>query len=235
MTREELNNLYPDKSNSIESASDDAIRLATDAEYAKENPDKFLNNRWSPNKQYTSENTAKGIYDFLNNHRINALYGAPTTGMSYGAGLGAAGGLAMSFLRGGDHPIRDSLLGAGLGAGAGMLMNLSAKKNYNLQKQSAFSDLGFIQQKIMSEASLSDAEKRDILRKISQLPESKMSELSRLLKTTFGIGIGAILSKFFGGGFFATMGAGIVGGLLGFNSHQAYATDAYGRKKLLNY
>lgn len=248
MNKEELKNIYPIFSNSIDSASDEAIRLATDSEYIKQNPDKFLDSRWKPYGGNSGEDflygiknmlspAARNIANFTGRHRDNAIHGHWGNALGYGGGIGALGGLATSFLRGGDSPIRDALIGAGLGAGLTYAANRSFNNARNdlagIQKQSSFSDLAYIQQKIMSEPELSQMQKQQILRQVASLPESQVSQLSRMLKTAFGAGVGAILSKFFGGGSLVTIGASIIGGLLGRASHDPYAVDAFGRKKLL--
>lgn len=252
MTKEELKNYYPQFSNSIDSASDEEIRLATDPNYARENPDKFLNERWKPYGNNPLEDIAystkkfltpagRAISNFAGKHRDNALQGHWGTSLLYGGGLGALGGLGAAFLRGGDSPVRDALIGAALGAGLTYAGNRSFKntkdqmaREEDFFKQSSFSDLTYIQQKIMSEPDFSSSEKSQIIRRVSSLPESQISELSRLLKTAFGAGVAAIISRFLGGGMLATLGSSVLGGIIGYKSHQPYIVDAFGRKKLLN-
>jgi hypothetical protein len=177
--------------------------------------------------------------NFLGKHRDNAVNTTYGNALGYGAGAGALGGLTVALLRGSDSPLRDALIGAGLGAGLGFYARRSnenvAKNIANMQKQSSFSDLNFIQQKIMSESGIDSGTKERMIRQVRSLPESQISEISRLLKTAFGASVGAILARFLGGGFWGTLGGSILGGVVGFNSHNPFMVDAYGRKKLLNF
>lgn len=252
MTKEELKIQYPMFSNSIDSSTDEEIRLATDGDYIKQNPDKFLNERWQPygtnptvDFLYSVKNklapAGRAVGGFASKHRDNAIHGHWGNSLLYGGGLGALGGLGTALLRGGENPVRDALIGAALGAGVTYAANRSfngvrdqINQNNALQKQSSFSDLAYIQQKIMSEPDIPNSEKRRILQQVSSLPESQISQLSRMLKTAFGAGVAAIISRFLGGGMLATIGGSILGGILGFTSHDPYAVDAFGRKKLLN-
>ena len=249
MTKEQLKNYYPEFSNSIDSATDEEIRLATDPDYASNNINKFLNERWEPygtnpvedflysTKKSISPITAP-ISNFIGRQRDNAIHGSGGNALLYGGGLGALGGLGLAMLRNGESPLRDAFLGAALGAGLTYMTNRNYHRarqdEQSMNKQSSFSDMAFIQQKIMSEPDISSSEKRMILQRISSLPESEISQLSRLLKTAFGAGVAAIISRFLGGGMLANIGSSILGGILGFTSHDPYAVDAFGRKKLLN-
>lgn len=250
MSKEQLLRKNPEYAKDIETATDEEIRLATDPEYAKQNMDRFLTSRFDPTRESTAEDFIMGIKSKLApaaNSALNTFekgrdkafgttYG---NALGYGAGAGALGGLALSLLRDGESPIQDALLGVGIGAGLGFYSRRSreniAKNLQGLQKQSSFSDLNFIQQKIMSEPSMSGMEKQRAIQRISSLPESQISQLSRMLKTAFGASVGMIISQFLGGGLLGGIGGALLGGFLGFRSHDPFIVDAFGRKKLLNF
>lgn len=253
MTKEQLKKENPMFAESIDSATDEQIRLATDSEYAKQNPNKFLNERWKPYGGSASEDMAysikktlgplgRGISNFAGKYRDSAIHGPGSNALLYGGAAGALGGLGLSLLQGSNSPVRDAIIGALLGAGATYGVNRSFNNvrdqmlyEKELSKSSSFSDIAYIQQKIMSEPDISPSDKRLFIQKVSTLPESHISQLSKLLKTAFGASVAAILSKFLGGGLLTTIGSSILGGILGYTSHSPYAVDAFGRKKLLNY
>jgi hypothetical protein len=251
MNKEDLIRLNPQFESSINSATDEELRLANDPDYARQNPGKFVNNRWAPTKDtnpiedllWSAKEKASPYFsaagDFLGKHRDNAVRTTYGNALGYGAGAGALGGLTIALLRGSDSPLRDALIGAGLGAGLGLYARRSneniGKNIANMHKQSSFSDLSFIQQKIMSEPGLDSNTKDRMIRQVRSLPESQISEISRLLKTAFGASVGAILSRFLGGGFWGALGGAILGGVVGYKSHDPFIVDAYGRKKLLNF
>jgi hypothetical protein len=236
-----------------EYASDpDSVRLAVDPEFAAANPTRFQSERYDPYRGTYAQDYINNFYNklapkfsgvnnFLGDYRDKMVHGSRAEGLGYGAGAGALagglGGLGLALLRGSESPVKDALLMGLLGAGAGALggtwLNTSYHNSPMLNKSSSFSDLSYIQQKIMSEASIDEAQKYQILNQVRNLPESRISELSRILKTVFGSSVAMVLSRFLGIGSLGTIGMGLLGGFLGFKSHSPYALDAMGRKKLL--
>jgi hypothetical protein len=230
----------------------DSVRLSVDPEFAAANPEKFQSDRFDPYRGFYAQdyiNAAykkvapkfSGLKNFMGDYRDKMVHGSTAAGLGYGAGAGAVagglGGLGLALLRGSDSPVRDAILAGLLGAGAGAIggnwLNMSYHNSPMLQKSSAFSDMAYIQQKIMSEPSIDENQKYQILSQVRNLPESRLSELSRILKTVFGSSVAMVVAKFLGMGMLGTLGMGLVGGILGFKSHTPYVLDAMGRKKLL--
>lgn len=252
---EEAKKKFPGFDEEIEKeyASDpDAVRLSVDPEFAAANPARFQSERFDPYKGTYAQDYINSVYNkiapkfsgvkgFMGNYRDKMVHGSGLAGLGYGAGAGALagglGGLGLAFLRGSDSPLKDALLAGLLGAGAGALGGGFLNRTYHnspvLQKSSAFSDLSYIQQKIMSEPSIPEGQKYQILSQVRNLPESRLSELSRILKTVFGSSVAMVIAKFLGMGMLGTLGMGLAGGFLGFKSHTPYSLDAMGRKKLL--
>jgi hypothetical protein len=89
-------------SNSVDAATDEEIRLATDSDYIKQNPDKFLSERWQPygtnptvDFLYSLKNklapAGRAVGNFAGKHRDNAIHGHWGNSLLYGGGLGALG------------------------------------------------------------------------------------------------------------------------------------------------
>lgn len=245
--RQELNNLYPGYDSKVAELSDEAVQYSTDKELARRDPRGWLKNRYSPYKDQTSEDFMqmgmdyvkpyfnKGV-SYLRNYRDGITHGgagnAIGNGIGGGAAVGAVGGLLYSILGGGESALKNIAGGAAIGGGIGGAAGLGINRTF--QKTASVADVGYIQQKIMSEASYSQAEKSKLISAVNKLPESHISELSRLLKTAFGASVGLILSRFLGAGIVGTMAMSIGGGMLGNSSSKRYIIDAMGRKKELN-
>lgn len=141
-------------------------------------------------------------------------------GTLYGLGAGAAtigalGGLR--WLRG--EPFRwNSPRKLLAGAGVGLLGGLAAghassdwRRRQGIAKEAFFSGSivqDNISRKLMQDASLTVAQRAEIMRGVSQLPVAQQTNLLQLLSAVTGAGIGAAVSRFL-------MRAGVLGTMLG--------------------
>ncbi len=245
--RQQLNALYPGYDKKISELSDESVNYSTDRELALRDPRGWLKHRYSPYSEQTSEDLMqtgldyvkpyfnKGV-SYLSRYRDGITNGSALNAIGNGAGggaaLGAAGGLLYSILGGGESALKNIAGGAAIGGGLGGLSGLGINRTF--QKTASSADIGYIQQKIMSEPDYSQAEKAKLIKSIQSLPESKISELSRLLKTAFGASVGIILSRFLGLGVASTIAMSVGSGMIGNSTGKRYIVDAMGRKKELN-
>jgi hypothetical protein len=172
-----------------------------------------------------------------------------------GAIVGGLAGAGSALVSGGNIG-RGTLTGAGTGLAGMLLASMYARNRlantpaYQLprparpweEKRAFASDPTMvIQQKLMSDGSLSYSDKSIILQQINQLDAGQKSHLADVLRTAMGAGIGVLIARYllkFGIGGTALLG--IIGGAVGsqyFGNRNAYgqrmdtSSDPFGRAR----
>lgn len=153
-----------------------------------------------------------------------------------GGGLGAYAGA-----RSGDGVLKKGLLYAllagALGTGGMAYMQAADQRRRNYLSKQASSPEDVIIAAVTSAGDLSQTQKADILRAIINLQERDRYELSRLIRTAVGAGVGTLVTRFLvGKGLLSSAVGGILGALIGAASARpSIKYNALGQVSISNY
>jgi hypothetical protein len=155
----------------------------------------------------------------------------PATGV--GAVGGAGLGLLLNFIKNqttGSEGGYDAAVGLGAAGGAG-LGALSHYARNTFTKQSFAVGGPDPYTVVMMNTSLSSSEKQAIMQAMGRLSSPEIQDLKRLLATTAGAGVGAVIMRFLAGkGLISSAVGAIIGGVLGggmVGSHRVNSLNQY--------
>lgn len=161
---------------------------------------------------------------------LNSGY-VPAIGLGAAAGLGA--GVLLKLLRNiknQDSGGYDTSAGLGALAGGALAAASHAYRAGNMQKVS-FAMIQDPLTAVMLDTSLSGNEKQEVLRALGRLSISEKNELSRLLSTVAGAGVGAFILRYLiGKGLIPTAIGAILGGVIGrgmISTHQRNSLNQF--------
>jgi hypothetical protein len=191
----------------------------------------------------------KSVGDQLNGWISDKISGAIGWGTSSrgksvaSAGLlsalaGGAAGLYMGH-RGGDMSVSKSLaaalLAGTLGAGVSAYSQAAGDRRRAYMAKQA-SDVDYIIRAIERDPYMSSHERAACLRAAAVMSSVQRDNLSRMMRTATGAGVGAIVLRFLrGNGLIPTMVGGIIGALAGYASGPGPKYNSMGQLSLSNY
>ena len=150
-------------------------------------------------------------------------FNTPFTASVAGAAIGGAGltlthwlAKKLGFVDEEADSLWPGLIGAGLGAGLGYFSNkhnvLKKEGSYIEKYASMYQDpRNFILEKLQRSSDLSLADKAMLANKVRNMDRMSATNLEKIVRSALGIGVGAIIAKYFGLGTTGT----VLGGLLG--------------------